>query len=54
MEFAVSNQGEEPGEEVGYVVDFDEAREAAELHAIVQDLSFVTQVCDELENRLLA
>lgn len=54
MEFAVSNQGEEPGEGVGYVVGFDEAREAAELHAIVQDLSFVTQVCDELENRLLA
>ena len=54
MEFSVGNQGEEPGEEVGYAVDFDEAREAAELHAIIQDLSFVTQVCDELENRLLA
>ncbi len=54
MEFSVSNQGEEPGEEVGYTVDFDEAREAAELHAIIQDLSFVTEVCDRLEDRLLA
>jgi hypothetical protein len=53
LEFSVGNQGEGPGEEVGYAVDFEEAREAAELHAIIQDLSFVTQVCDELEDRLL-
>ena len=53
MEFSVGNPGEESGEGLGYAVDFDEAREAAELHAIIRDLSFVTQVCDELEDRLL-
>ncbi len=54
LEFFFQNEGEEPGEEVGYAVDFEEAREAADLHAIIQDLSFVTQVCDRLEDRLLA
>lgn len=36
-----------------YALDFDEARKAAELHAIMQDLDYVTEICDELENRLL-
>lgn len=50
LKFSISNQGEG----IGYAVDFEEAREAAELHAIIQDLSFVTQACDKLEDRLLA
>lgn len=53
-EFVVQREDETPGREVGYVLDFEEAREAAELHAIIQDLSFVTRVCDLLEDRLLA
>ncbi len=50
----VQREGEQPIREVGYAVDFDEAREAADLHAILQDLSFVTTTCDLLEDRLLA
>lgn len=53
-EFVVQHEGKEPGREVGYAVNFEEAREAAELHAIIQDLSFVTEVCERLEDRLLA
>lgn len=54
MECFVRREGEEPSGEIGYAVDFEEAREAAELHAIIGDLSFVTKVCDQLEDRLLA
>lgn len=48
-EFGVVGQDED----AWYVLDFDEAREAAEYHAIRQDLAFVTETCDVLENRLL-
>jgi hypothetical protein len=54
LEFSIHHEGQELGGEAGYVLDFDEAREAAELHAIIQDLRFVTKVCDRLEDRLLA
>lgn len=53
-EVFVQREGEEPVREVGYAINFDEAREAAELHAIFGDLSFVTKTCDLLEDRLLA
>ena len=54
LEFSIQQVGQELGGEAGYVLDFDETREAAELHAIIQDLRFVTKVCDRLEDRLLA
>lgn len=49
----MAHEGETPAENIGYVLDFDEAREAAELNALIQDLNYVTEVCALLEERLL-
>ncbi len=53
IKFVLRGDRETLGGNADYALDFDEACEAAELHAIMQDLNFVTEICDELENRLL-
>lgn len=50
----IHNRNQPIGEGVGFVLDFDEARQAAELYAIGLDLTYVTEICDLLEDRLLA